>query len=162
MQRCTILKGKGTRSEWIGTVTASVGWYRRRMPEVLACDVWLLVWTATCWHHACTDMQAYMYTLCPCPAQCTVAEVMVVVTIFKLHTANVLENGCARKHIQTISGFASQILLNCLKEKRGRQNKIKKMQENTETGGCLFHSSLSCAWSVYAARIAIYFVCCLA
>ena len=60
-----MLKGKGTRSEWIGIVTASVGWYRRRMAEVLACDVWLLVWTATCWQHACTDMQAYLYTLCP-------------------------------------------------------------------------------------------------
>ena len=153
-------KGTGARSEWIGTVTASVGgtgeeWQRSWH---VMCDRWsgqpfvdsmrVLTGKRVCAHFVL------------CSAQCTMA----VVTIFKLHTANDLENGCARKHIQTISGFASQILLNCLKEKEEEEKKKrkKKMQENTETGGCLFHSPLSCAWSVYAARIAIYFVCYLA
>jgi len=164
MQSCTILKGKGTRSEWIGTVTASVGWYRRRMAEVLACDVWLLVRTATCWQHACTDMQAYMYTLCP--LSCT------------MHSG--CGDGCSDHFQITHSECTGEWLHkktypNCLrfcitnsaelpetKAKRRRRKKEEKMQENTETGGHLFHSPLSCAWSVYAARIAIFFVCCLA
>ena len=75
-----------------------------------------------------------------CPAQCTVAVVMVVGTIFKLHTANVLENGCTRKHIQTISGFASQILLNCLKlkQKEEEEKKKKKCRKTRKLGDTSF------------------------